>query len=67
MLADKMGLKAEGIGSSTKAYFWINAFVREFIATVVKEKKTHIKVALILLAVNVISVLMLYISEGILS
>ena len=67
MLADKMGLKAEGIGSRTKAYFWINAFVREFIATVVKEKKTHIKVALILLAVNVISVLMLYISEGILS
>ncbi len=67
MLADKMGLKAEGIGSSTKAYFWINAFVREFIATVVKEKKTHIKVALILLAVNIISVLMLYISEGILS
>lgn len=67
MLADKMGLKAEGIGSRTKAYFWINAFVREFIATVVKEKKTHIKVALILLAVNIISVLMLYISEGILS
>lgn len=67
MLADKMGLKAEGIGSSTKAYFWINAFVREFIATVVKEKKTHIKVALILLAVNILSVLMLYISEGILS
>ncbi len=67
MLADKMGLKTEGIGSRTKAYFWINAFVREFIATVVKEKKTHIKVALILLAVNVISVLMLYISEGILS
>ena len=67
MLADKMGLKAEGIGSKTKAYFWINAFVREFIATVVKEKKTHIKVALILLAVNIISVLMLYISEGILS
>ena len=31
------------------------------------EKKTHIKVALILLAVNIISVLMLYISEGILS
>ena len=67
MLAEKSGLKAEGIGSRTKAYFWVNAFIREFVATVVKEKKTHIKVALILLAVNVISILMLYISEGILS
>ena len=67
MLAEKSGLKAEGIGSKTKAYFWLNAFIREFIATVVREKKTHIKVALILLAVNVISVIMLYISEGILS
>ena len=67
MLAEQEGLKAEGIGSNTKAYFWVNAFVREFIATVVEEKKTHIKVALILLAVNVISVLMLYISDGILS
>ena len=67
MLAEQESLKAEGIGSKTKAYFWVNAFVREFIATVVEEKKTHIKVALILLAVNVISVLMLYISDGILS
>ena len=67
MLAEQNGLKAEGIGSKTKVYFWVNAFVREFIATVVKEKKTHIKVALILLAVNIVSVLMLYISEGILS
>ena len=67
MLAGQNGLKAEGIGSKTKKYFWINAFVREFIATIVKEKKTHIKVALILLLVNVASILMMYVSEAILS
>ena len=32
----------------TKSYFWVNAFIREFIATIVSEKKTHIKVILFL-------------------
>ena len=67
MLAEQQGLKgAEGIGSKTKRYFWINAFVREFIATIYAEKKTHVKVVLILLLINIISVLMLYLSEAVL-
>ena len=63
MLAEQHGLKAEGIGSKTKAYFWINAFVREFIATLVEKKKTHIKVVGIITLINLISVVMFYISE----
>ena len=67
MLAEQQGLKGvEGIGSKTKRYFWINAFVREFIATIYEEKKTHIKVVAILLLINIISVLMLYLSEAVL-
>ena len=66
MLAEQSGLKAEGIGSKTKRYFWINAFVREFIATIYEEKKTHIKVVAVLFLINIISVVMMYISEAVL-
>ena len=66
MLAEQEGLKAEGIGSKTKAYFWINAFVREFIATIVEKKKTHLKVVGIIFLINLISVVMFYISEALL-
>ncbi|MBR4744302.1 MAG: YdcF family protein [Oscillospiraceae bacterium] len=41
MLAWSQGIRAEGIGSRTKRYFWINAFVREFIATLYSERRTH--------------------------
>ena len=34
----------EGIGSKTKVYFWINAFIREFIATLVSERVKHVVV-----------------------
>ncbi|MBQ2309682.1 MAG: YdcF family protein [Erysipelotrichales bacterium] len=42
ILATRLGIYAEGIGGKTKSYFWINAFVREFIATLYAERKTHI-------------------------
>ncbi len=67
MLAESLGIKAEGIGSRTKSYFWINAFVREFIATIVKEKRTHIKVTAILFLINLTSIAMMYISEVVLA
>ena len=66
MLAEQNGLKAEGIGSRTKAYFWINAFVREFIATIVERKNTHLKVVGIIFLINIISIVMYYISEVVL-
>lgn len=42
ILAAKQGIRAEGIGSGTRSYFWINAFIREFTATVYAERKVHI-------------------------
>ena len=52
LLALGQGILTEGIGSPTKRYFWINAFVREFIAALVSERKRHILViaGLVLLA-----------------
>ena len=35
------GIDIEGIGAKTRSYFWINAFIREFIATLTAEKKKH--------------------------
>ena len=44
VLAGKEGIAAEGIGSRTKSYFWINAFIREFVAVLYEEKKAHARV-----------------------
>ena len=41
-IANQQCLQMEGIGAKTKTYFWINAFIREFIATLFSEKKKHI-------------------------
>ncbi len=55
LIAFKQGERLEGVGSPTKRYFWINAFVREFVATLFSERRTHLLViaalALMLLAV----------------
>ena len=48
LIATKAGCRMEGIGSPTKRYFWINAFVREFVATIVSERKRHLHVILAL-------------------
>lgn len=66
MLAYKLGLRVEGIGSKTKSYYWINAFVREYIATIVTEKRTHILMSAVLILINLIGSLLLYISEAVL-
>ena len=42
LIATEQGLKMDGIGSKTKSYFWINAFIREFIGTLYSERKKHI-------------------------
>ena len=61
IIAAKQNINIEGIGARTKSYYWINAFIREFIATIVSEKKNHIKTILILmgliLLITVITVL----------
>ena len=60
MIASQQGVKAEGVGSRTKRYFWINAFVREFIATMAAEKKRHLAVGAFLVAFNCLLVWLLY-------
>ena len=64
LLAARQGIKAEGIGSRTRSYFWINAFIREFIATMVTERKAHIKTIAVLFAVMVLMIMTFYISNN---
>ena len=61
VIATEQDVKIEGIGAKTKAYFWINAFIREFIATLVSEKKKHIAIlcGIMLIAILMIAVLFL--------
>ena len=58
LTATEQGLKLEGIGSKTKFYFWINAFIREFIGTLYSERKKHI---LLFLLINIIIIIMIII------
>lgn len=62
LIAHEQGERLEGIGSATKRYFWINAFVREFIATLVSERKKHILIILALTAMIIAAVIIKYLS-----
>lgn len=48
-IASNQGLYIDGIGAKTKTYYWINAFIREFVATLVSEKNKHIKTIIVLM------------------
>ena len=63
VLATNKNINVEGIGSKTKSYFFINAFIREFVATIVTEKKKHIKILLVILIISVILITLLYIGN----
>ena len=52
--ANNVGMKCEGIGSKTKWYFGTNALIREFIAALVKDRKKHLLVLLIIYVFAVI-------------
>ena len=58
LLATEQWLYFEWIWSKTKRYFWINAFIREFMWTLYTERKKHRKIILwiILLIIFMISV-----------
>ena len=64
MIAEELGEKLEGIGSPTKRYFWINAFVREFIATLVSEMKKHLFVIATVTLMIVLAVIVKYLSAA---
>lgn len=42
VIANNVGVECEGMGSSTKWYFYTNALIREFIASLVSCKKQHL-------------------------
>ena len=60
VLAYKEGINAEGIGSKTRTYFWVNAFVREFIATLYAERIKHHRVIRALSLTVTLSVVLVY-------
>ena len=60
LIATEQNVKIEGIGSKTKAYFWINAFIREFIGTLYSEKKKHIIVFSFLIVALIIMEIITY-------
>ena len=62
IIARKQGIKVEGIGAKTKAYFSINAFIREFIATLYSEKKNIYRVVLLITILVLIIITLTYIS-----
>ena len=62
LLATSLNIKLEGMGAKTKSYFWINAFIREYIATLYYEKKKHLLIILILLIFIFLMVLLVYLS-----
>ncbi len=65
LIAASLGINAEGTGSRTKAYFWINAFIREFIATLHAQRRKHLKVVLTLIVLIIVTVAAVYISDTI--
>lgn len=46
IIARELGIDAQGIGSTTKWYFWPNGFIREFFGILAMTKKKHMFVAL---------------------
>ncbi|MBQ4472999.1 MAG: YdcF family protein [Lachnospiraceae bacterium] len=66
MIATAQGVRAEGIGSATKRYFWVNAFVREYIATLASEKRRNAKVLAVVLVMITLMVALEYVSMAVL-
>ena len=60
IIASNQNINIEGIGAKTKTYFWINAFIREFIATIFSEKKKHIIVISCIIFLAIFLVLLQY-------
>ena len=50
VIANSQGIDCEGMGSKTKWYFYTNALIREFIANLVQERKSHL---ILILMINI--------------
>lgn len=49
IIANNQNIDIEGIGAKTKTYFWVNAFIREYVATLVSEKRKNIRMMIIIM------------------
>lgn len=65
LLATEIGLNLEGIGSRTKNYFMVNAFIREYIGSIYSEKKKHLIIILIIIFVTISMIIITYLSNNI--
>lgn len=48
ILAQQVGMDAEGIAGDTKWYFWPNGFIREFFALLVMQLRVHVTVGVLM-------------------
>lgn len=55
LLSKRLGIAANGIGSKTPIYYRGTAFLREYIAILVMNKKRHIIVAFIFILISILS------------
>ena len=62
-IASVQGIPVEGIGSRTRLYFWINAFIRELLATLYYEKKKHFAVFAVLFVIVTVMGSILFLSR----
>ncbi len=60
IIATELKYDIEGMGSKTKTYFAINAFIREFVATLNSERKNHFKMITLLLIMVLLNVVIEY-------
>ncbi len=57
LIAKKLGLKIYGYGSKTKFYFWINAFIREYVAILSMKKRQHSLIIGIVMFLTILAIL----------
>ena len=60
VIANNQGIDCEGIGSKTKWYFYTNALIREFVANIVQEKRSHF---ILILTINMFLIILILIGR----
>ena len=65
LLATEQGLYFEWIWSKTKRYFWINAFIREFVGTLYAERRKHRKIIMWIILFLILMISVTYFSNNI--
>ena len=58
VIASNQGINCEGIGSKTKWYFYSNALIREFVASLYSDRKQHI---FLIIAINIVLFFLVFI------